>query len=473
MEIKLLPIFIFISQVLVDNTSGAQCIGLSADVVCECDGYGRCMKGTLEIDPWLQFALKTQREIQIDLAIDRMQIFDAHNAFNNRAYGLAYGANDTCQWPPPYDNVCLGWANHEFSIIDMLNMGVRAVEIDNWYCDGEMRVAHLGTRRAIGCGEFNVLFSDVIADIGQWMHEPGNENDFIRIYINEKYDQGYDAEVNSPLERYLGHDEILSPADLRDTYRGVYPTLRRMREDGKRVFVVSGDDTLHQGKYIHVGQCDGSGENAFTNYPQCGGKTETYCRRFRGDATHYVFGAIYDGPTASGAITDMSEMVKCRINLIATDMVTPQLMKTGVYTWAYGEPSLQLDEDSCVVLNHEDFRWYTSPDCDQSLSYACQSSTDPNDWLVSESTGPYDVTRDLCPIGYKFSLPHNGFRQQKLKEAMKGSSVWLNFTPWLTGNFPVTEAPLTSPSGNSAYNFKPTWTSSLVVFLTAAVSLMF
>ena len=72
--------------------------------------------------------------------------------------------------------------------------------------------------------------------------------------------------------------------------------------------------------------------------------------------------------------------------------------------------------DTLVLSHHShaDFRWYTSSDCDQSLSYACQSSTDPNDWLVSESTGPYDVTRDLCPIGYKFSLPHNGFRQQKV-----------------------------------------------------------
>ena len=73
---------------------------------------------------------------------------------------------------------------------------------------------------------------------------------------------------------------------------------------------------------------------------------------FKLNAVPFVprFGVIYDGPTATGAITDMSEMVKCRINLIATDMVTPQLMKTGVYTWAYGEPSIQLDDDSCVVL---------------------------------------------------------------------------------------------------------------------------
>ena len=64
----------------------------------------------------------------------------------------------------------------------------------------------------------------------------------------------------------------------------------------------------------------------------------------------FRFDVIYDGPTSNGAITDLSEMVKCRINLPATDMVSPQLMNTAVYTWAYGEPSIQLNEDSCVLL---------------------------------------------------------------------------------------------------------------------------
>ena len=59
---------------------------------------------------------------------------------------------------------------------------------------------------------------------------------------------------------------------------------------------------------------------------------------------------IYDGPTSAGVTTELSEMVKCGINLPSTDMVTPQLMATGVFTWAYGEPSLELNENTCVKL---------------------------------------------------------------------------------------------------------------------------
>ncbi|PIK58799.1 hypothetical protein BSL78_04258 [Apostichopus japonicus] len=34
---------------------------------------------------------------------------------------------------------------------------------------------------------------------------------------------------------------------------------------------------------------------------------------------------------------------------------------------------------------------------------------------------------------YKFSIPQNGYRQQKLLEAAKGRSTWLNYGPWLPG----------------------------------------
>ncbi|XP_071477090.1 uncharacterized protein MT2135-like [Diadema antillarum] len=446
-------------QILLSAADGAACRGISGDVPCQCDRYGRCMKGTVDIDPWLQFALKTQRELQIDLPLDRIQIFDAHNAFNARAYGLAYGANDTCLWPPPYDNVCLGLANHEFDIVDMLQMGVRGFEVDNWWCADAMRLAHLGLPFAIGCGEFNVLYADVIADIGAWLDEPGNEDEFVRIYINEKFDQGHDAEMNGPLERFLGHDRILSPADFRTSYGGVWPTLRRMREDGKRVVVVTNTNRTHQGKYIHEKKCRETGANKFTGYPQCAGKQPTDCLRVLGDATHYVFDVIYDGPTSSGVITDLTEHVKCAVNFPSTDMVHPQLMETAVFTWAKGEPSLELQENSCVMLSHEDHRWHTSSNCNLPLSYACQSSSDPEEWIISETTGAYDVTGNFCPIGYEFSVPHNGYRQQKLIEAMQDAPVWINFSPWLTGQFPTARPPASTPRSHAGSLHAPpiTW----------------
>ncbi|XP_071499467.1 uncharacterized protein MT2135-like [Diadema antillarum] len=452
---------------------GAVCRGLSADVDCECDDYRRCVRGTLQIDTWLQFALKTQRELQVDMSIANIQIFEAHNAFNNRAYGSVYGAEDTCHWPPPYNDQCLGLANHEFSIIDMLNMGVRAVSIDIWWCADAMRAAYLVTQFSIGCGQTNVLFSDVIAEIGQWLDQPGHGGELVKIQVDEKYDQGHDAEVNGPLETYLGYDRILSPADLRELYGGVWPTLRRMREDGKQVVVVGNPHRTHQGKYIHVSRCQSAGVNKFTSYPHCGGKNSTNCRRFLSDATHFnIFYAYYDGPTRVGVIKDLSEMVKCRINLPAIDMVSPQLMETAVFTWAKGEPRLELDGDSCIMLSHADHRWYISPDCTRSLNYACESLSNPEEWTVSERTGPYDVTQDLCPIGYKFSVPHNGYQQQKLIEAMAATgSVWLNYSPWLPARLP-TEAATPLLTNSSARTLAAPHSVMLLVITVMTTTMM-
>ena len=45
-----------------------------------------------------------------------------------------FAVNDTCNWPPPLEATCINVANHEFSFTDLFNMGVRAIELDNWWC---------------------------------------------------------------------------------------------------------------------------------------------------------------------------------------------------------------------------------------------------------------------------------------------------------------------------------------------------
>ena len=59
-----------INSILVQKKSQIQNCSL-----WQCNGYGRCMKGTVEVDPWLQFALQTQREIQVSfLALDLISV---------------------------------------------------------------------------------------------------------------------------------------------------------------------------------------------------------------------------------------------------------------------------------------------------------------------------------------------------------------------------------------------------------------
>ncbi|XP_071806953.1 uncharacterized protein MT2135-like [Asterias amurensis] len=412
------------------------CTGLSKSVMCtKCsEDTGKCMQGGVPVDTWLQFATKTQRDLQMDEQFHRLQMLDAHNGYNTRADG--YGVEDTCPWPPPYPQDCDNYANQEFSFTDLLNMGVRALEIDNWYCFNQMRLAHLGSTIDLVCSVTDRLFSEGIKEIADWLDQPGNEHELVKIYMNEKYDQGNDDTVNGPLGDYMGK-KILTPSDLSDTYGEEWPTMRTMIKDGKNVVIASGSTAgsgeayTHGGVYIHAIFWEDLKVSAFTNYPDCGGKTLTNNLRFYSDATHYGTNVTlkHDGPSTTGVIFDFSEYVKCRVQNPATDMITPELVSTAVFTWAEGEPTAPPTSESCVWISKTDWRWYLSGDCSVELYHACQSTNDPDDWTISSSMSAFSPMSSGCPDGYTFSVPQDGFRNQKLRDASNGNSVWINFTP--------------------------------------------
>ncbi|XP_038067017.1 uncharacterized protein LOC119737024 [Patiria miniata] len=439
-----------------EAVSNGQCSGISEEVGCtECTSGGYCMAGKVPVDPWFSFAAKTQRELQIDEPWNNLQLLDAHNAYNARVFG--YGNNDTCNWPPPYDNnFCWTFANQVFSLTDLLNMGIRGLEIDFWWCaDGAMRMAHLAN--GVGCRPTDRLYSDGIKEIGDWLNQPGNQQDMLRIYLNEKEDQGHDDEVHGPLEEFLG-DRILTPSELRDEYGGVWPTMKHMRKVGKNIVIAaSGEAYTHGDVYIHRRYWKDVGVNSFTNYPGCGVKNATNTLRYFSDGTHY--GPFYDGVTDTGIILDFTEFVKCRVEYPATDFITPDVVKTAIFTWAEGQPSEPLDADSCVWISKTDWRWYLSDDCSIELYHACQSLNDPDDWTISSSPGPYRPITAECPTGYAFSVPQDGYRTQKLRESSGGNSLWLNYTPWLPE--PVGS---TAPSSNVS-----TCLSSLLFLATLGV----
>ncbi|XP_071818112.1 uncharacterized protein MT2135-like [Apostichopus japonicus] len=424
-----------------------ECTHLSADSGCdECNDWGHCVPGSVPVDPWLEFALKTQREIQLDEPFANFQMFDSHNAFNNRGDG--FGGNDSCTWPPPYVRPCQTWANHEFSLIDQLNMGIRGLELDNWWCHDAMRLAHMGSDLKILCFERNKLWSSALNDIANWLAKDGNEGEFVRLYINEKSYQGHDDEFNDPIWENFGN-KVLTPQYLEEEYGGVWPTMRRLRENGKNVAVMiktgASPEKDHGGLYVVRYDWRDAGMGGFTPYPRCGGKNpdDTRTWRFHGDATHYPI--VYDGPSG-GIMYDFVDMVKCNVQWPASDMVHPQMMRTAVFTWAEGEPSQTLQSGTCIAL-HGDNRWHVEQNCYQQFRHACQSAGNKDVWTVSDTTRPYRYSGIICPTGYKFSLPNNGYRQQKLFEAANGETVWINYSPWLPGYVEPTDQPqVTTPS---------------------------
>ncbi|XP_072180729.1 uncharacterized protein [Diadema setosum] len=446
-------VFLLVStSVYADNECTSK---LSVEVECdECTEWGQCVQGSVPVEDWLTFALKTQRELQIDFTFDQFIMLDSHNSFQARAYGLRYGANDTCVWPPPYPENCTSIGNHEFTILDQLNMGIRGIEMDVWWCYNAFRLCHLGTHEYLGdCEADHMLYSDVIDDIGAWLNQPENQNEIIRIYLNEKQDQQHDAEMNSIIQAAFG-SRVLTPADLSGTYGGHWPTIKQMREDGKNVILAAGGTDgffTHGDVYIHPLYFDADlRTNLFTSYPECSGRNNSNIVRVYSDSLQFplVTSGYYKGEDTVGSIKNLSEYVQCRIQYPTMDMINPELLRTGVFTWAEGQPEGELAYDSCVMLSGVDHRWYAASDCATIRRYSCQNDVDPEDWRMSDMTGPYTTTESVCPDGYTFSIPHNGYRQQKLIESSTDNDVWLNFSPWLPAA--PTSMPLTTSGSGQA-----------------------
>lgn len=404
--------------------SEEDCDELSKLANCSCGYHGICDKGTARISPWLAFALKTQREIQIDAPFDQIQMLSSHNAFNDRTDG--YGVLDDCPWPPPYQHTCLDLANQEFSFTDQLNMGVRGMEVDPWWCFGKMLMSHDDDKPYRGCAPWDREFDDGMKEIGEWVHKPENAQEVIRLYFEDgtSHTDGHDLLINGPVAKYFG-DKVLTPNESRKYFPGRWPTMRELREINKTVIIGAFGDQ-HGGDYIFEAYWHEMTRNKFVAHPNCSAFDRATPSRVYCDSTEYLF--FWNGPKETGDILDFSKFMKCGVTYPAADQVNPALLATAVFTWAEGEPSKPLTETSCVLLDGKTERWHVG-ECQEDHLFACQSSKNVTEWVTSVETGQY--TKPVCPDGYQFSVPHNGFQHQQLVNVMKGRDVWVNITPYV------------------------------------------
>lgn len=408
----------------IQGTSAEEtCDQLSGRASCKCGTLGRCDKGTAKISPGLAFALKTQREIQVDKAFDQIQMVSAHNAFNDRADG--YGIFDDCPWPPPYNHTCLSLANQEFSFTDLLDMGVRGLEIDPWWCFGRMSMSHDKDKAYRGCAPWDRKYEDGIKEIGKWVHKPENSDEIIRLYFEDgpTHTYGHDHLINDPIAQFLG-DRVLTPNDCKKHFPGRWPTAKEMREINKTV-VIAGTDQ-HGGDYIFNLYWNEMTRNDFVKKKNCSAIDPDKPSRVYCDSTEYLF--FWNGPEETGVIRDFLQFMKCGVTYPAADQVNPVLLATAVFTWAKGEPSKPLTRESCVHLSGQAHRWYVS-NCQEKRLFACQSIKNHKEWVTSSASGVY--TKPMCPDGYKFSIPHDGLEHQMLVNAITGRDVWINISPYI------------------------------------------
>lgn len=408
-----------------EDSSETVCDQLSKEANCsKCGFRGICARGAARISPWLDFALTTQREIQRDEPVNHVQFLGAHNAFNNRASG--YGDLDDCHWPIKADEVCISLANQEFSFTDQLNMGVRHLEIDLWNCFGKIRMSHGNEELKLGCSPWDKELTEGMMEIEDWTRKSRNKNEIILLFFDDHTTSHDDQAINRVIEQHVG-GKVFTPTDLKLKFSGKWPSMKEMRAMKKTVIFIDSND--HAGRFLHRQfWTEGFSVKGFSpkldNCSAIGRSRDV--TRIGSDSTHY--GPLWNGAKQTGIITNFKKYLLCGVNIPSADQISPELMKTAVFTWAEGEPKQPITESTCVILSG-DKRWYVH-NCAAKHYFACVSRRDKSHWSISSDIGKY--SNPACPENMEFSIPHNGFQHQQLVQAARGRKVWINLTPFLS-----------------------------------------
>ena len=60
---------------------------LDQETSCEWLMMGSCLRGTIQMDEWVNRTLSFQRQLALDTPINAVQFLGSHNSFNNKADG--------------------------------------------------------------------------------------------------------------------------------------------------------------------------------------------------------------------------------------------------------------------------------------------------------------------------------------------------------------------------------------------------
>lgn len=425
-------------------------LAFAGQVKCQRNIFGNCKRGTVEVDDWLKQTLAFQRYRSYNQTLDTYTLFSTHNSFNNKADGYGFGDSTISKLLQSISGgkLQLVWAQQIFTMTDQLRMGVRMIMIDPVMVFGKMRMCHCGTSFPwfdkvlgyleeklhfhvdftsydLGCSPFDRTLESGLMEVHQWISAPENQNEVIYLHLNDEgahADRNHQAIIQN-LTRDIFGDLLFTPTDKNSNFPSSWPTLNQLVSTGKRVIATNGrlENDYIFGTIFHPGW-DYDTAKYFTDYPACGQYPPYGFTIFGGESQ--VIDPFYNGPKEEGLVVkeNIQAFVSCGVTCTSLDLASPELLRTGIWSWAEGHPT---GKSMCTVQNASDGRWY-SVACGSapSYKYACQSTSDPSQWVISSADSD-------CPSGFRFSAPIDGYTNRRLRDAVQNAGeqyVWINYS---------------------------------------------
>lgn len=392
--------------------------GLTAD-------NGICVNRTRHLEEvrefkksWKYWALKYQRYLANDVPINLNVHLSTHNSTANLA--------DTPRYLPVPHFLLNQW----YSLSDLMDLGVRVLDIDIHMIRGYARTCHGneeypvryldGSTYALGCLPTERFYFDVLKEIRNWINNPENAQEVL-ILFSEDYAEpahgGNDEDVNSPLEQYLG-ELIFTPEMLKDHTtpwgnESRWPTPRELIKLGKRIIYF--DRNTHGGRWLHQASPYGSdlsydtsidvrqarGMNCSqieyrTTYPWLN-LSDPY-RKMRFIFSHED--RVWGRTDMQMTLEDSKTITQCNISPTLDQVsVGDERLKALIWSWA---PDHFEEFRKCTYLQREDEHWH-SQSCEERKRGVCRL---PNHNLAITQKPIYENEfKNECQHEYPGSLP--------------------------------------------------------------------
>lgn len=381
---------------------------------------------------WTVRALTLQNRVDKYAPLKRAGLPHTHNSYNAAAYMTSISYLDP---------------NHEISVLNQLNIGIRALEYDihwatydhGWFdYNKEVILCHNGGDGT--CSIWDRLFSAGLEEIKLWFSVPDHKaNDVILVTLEDHLD-GHYAEAVAAIESQIG-DLVYKPKQACDALDWNISKAAILAA-GKNVILMGASAAsckeAHYGSYVHQNNWSGGVKHtSFVGYPTCKNDTtdlETIQDGFyRSYTDGTVIGQVYLG-VAPIEVSDVEKMAGCGINAIGPeplDWWDPR-HEAQIWSWNKNEPDDVGENEDCAE-QAENGR-FNAIDCVRSLRFACQNAA-TREWKVTSTAGPWKNGKAACENefgpGFTFAVPANGYENNQLKDIKtqgNQSSVWLHYS---------------------------------------------
>lgn len=360
---------------------------------------------------WVARVHDLQRELGDVVPLADTAFLGTHNSYNAAAYRPTLSGMDP---------------NQQYTIAHQLRLGVRSLELDvHSFPDPERGgiepiLCH-ATGPHVPCTTERHL-SEGLAEIAAWLDRPDTDDEVLLVRIEDHLD-GPDqhARAVAVVEEALGDDLHRTggtcepfPNDL---------TRAEVLAAGTRVLLLTDDCAggawgSTAWDYLREERKNDGFDGCFDDVTP-----EEYRDRFVRYFEDSTWVAVVTG--TQGARTDAGDvaaMLRCGVNEVALDQLTPEDERLPAFLWTFTEG--ESDETGCAASGGDGR--FASEGCGEVRPFACRAAD--GTWSVTAGRAPWRVGDRLC--GGAFDVPRTAAERAALdaaKAAAGVTSVWLDY----------------------------------------------